>query len=289
MKDARSNASSGRRFPRRREVMLLCLSALIFLYSAVAPGAPAKTNDIAGRLPDLEGAVHGFPALLDLQGRKQADGEFTQWLEAGLLHVAITYDFGGGHRVEERAVFQQEPALVQENWSWSEFQDGALARHFEVDFKAGKATAEKRKNNELKHWSKNIKVEPGRTFAGFGFALAIKTLRARLVEGQTIELQAVGFSPKPRLVAVEISYGGLDQMAMGGRTVQGDRFVVHPKISWFLRLFIKLKDSRLWFTATRPTAFLRSENPLSEPYDPMVRVDVLPGERSGPAEPAGRN
>ena len=264
---------------------------LVFILSLglSAGAAPAKTNDIAGPVPDLEGAVHGFPELLDLQGKKLADGEFTQWIEGGRLHVTIVYDYGGGHRVEERSVFQQEPKLVQESWSWSEFDNGQLLRHFEMDFKTGKARAAKRKNNELKYWFRDIKVQPGTTFAGFGFALAIKTLHQRLVEGQTVQLQAVGVTPKPRLVTVEISYGGLDQMTMGGRTVEGGRFVIHPKLSWFIRLFIKVKDSRIWFTATRPIAFIRSENPVSEPTDPMVRVDVLPGSRSGAAEPAVKN
>lgn len=251
--------------------------------------APAKTNDLVGPVPDIEGAVHGYPELLDLQGKKLADGEFTQWIDGGLLHVTIVYDYGDGHRIEERSVFQQEPKLIQESWSWSEFDNGQLLRHFEIDFKTGKARAAKRKGNEMKYWFRDMKIEPGSTFAGFGFALAIKGLHQRLIEGQTAQLEAIGFTPKPRAVTVEVSYGGADVMEMAGRTVRGNRFVVHPKLSWFIRLFIKVKDSRIWFTATRPVAFLRSENPVSEPTDPMVRVDVLPGSRSGPALPATRD
>ena len=268
---------------------ILRMTLLLGFTAFVAGASPSKTNDIAGPVPDLEGAVHGFPELLDLQGKKLADGEFTQWIEDDRLHVTIIYNHGDGHRVEERSVFQQSPRLIQESWSWSEFDNGQLLRHFEVDFKAGKARATKRKGNELKYWFRDVRIEPGTTFAGFGFALAIKSFRQRLVDGQAVQLQAVGFTPKPRLVTVEISYGGLDEMTMGGRTVQGDRFVVHPKLSWFIRLFIKVKDSRIWFTDTRPFAFLRSENPVSEPTDPMVRVDVLPGSRSGAAEPAARD
>ena len=53
---------------------------------------------------------------------------------------------------------------------------------------------------------------------------ALKALRKRLMRGEDVELKAVGFSPKPRVVTVEISYGGLDRVRMAGRTLTGERY-----------------------------------------------------------------
>jgi len=241
---------------------------------------PAKGIELL----DFEGTVRGFPPLLDLNGTKLADGEFIQWLETDRLHVKIIYKFSDGRRVEENGLFRQKPALIQEEWRWEESRTGQIYRKFAVDFGSGKASAEKREKNEIKHWSETLKIQPGQTFAGFGFTLALKGLRQRLVKGEKVELRAVGFTPKPRTVSVEISYQGLDELMMAGRRLKGDRFLIHPKIPKIAKLFIDAPDTRLWLHSPPPAVFLRWEGPLAEPDDPIVRVDLLPGGQSGPAE-----
>jgi len=233
-----------------------------------------------------EAALHGFPALYDLHGAKIADGEFVQWIENDLLHVTISYDFADGRRVEEKTSFRQNPRLIQEEWSWSESRGEELLRHFQVDFHSGKATAEKREGKNGKRSTEDLKVEPGRTFAGFGFVLAIKSIRERLVKGEKVELEAVGFTPKPRVVSVDLSYGGLDQMKMASRIVKGDRFVIHPKIPAIAKPFIEVKDTRIWLALPPAVTFLRWEGGIVETDDPLIRVDLLPADHSTPAEPA---
>jgi len=238
-----------------------------------------------GDMRDVEAALHGFPTMYDLQGKKLANGEFTQWLENDLLHINLVYDFGSAHRLEEKSVLRQKPRLVQEEWAWREFQSGKLVRYFEVNFKSGKANAEKFDGKKTSSWSENIDVEPGRTFAGFGFVLALKNLRGRLVDGQKVELKGVGFTPKPRVCSVELSYCGLEQMRMAGRIITGDRFLIHPKVPAIAKVFMEVKDAHVWLTLPRPAGFLRWEGPLIEAGDPVLRVDLLTGEHSWPAEP----
>ena len=239
----------------------------------------------AGELRDIEAALHGFPAMFDLQGKKLADGEFTQWLENDLLHVTIAYDLGSAHHIVERTILRQKPQLVQEEWSWKESQSGKPLRYFEVDFKSEKFTGEKWAERKTSNWSENLKIEPGRTFAGFGFVLALKSLRDRLVAGEKVQLKAVGFTPKARVVTVELSYGGLERMNMAGRMVTGDRFVIHPKVPAIAKALVDVKDTYVWLTTPRPAGFLRWEGPLVESGDPVMRVDLLPGDHSGAAEP----
>jgi hypothetical protein len=150
-------------------------------------------------LMEPEGAAHAYPALLDLNGKKLANGEFMQWIQNERLHVTISYQFSDGQRFEERAVLKQKPELMQEEWSWKEIKNGNLSREFAVNFLSKTATARKHENSELKHWSDKIDVETGRTFAGFGFTLALQNLRKRLIDGDQVELKAVGFTPKPRV------------------------------------------------------------------------------------------
>jgi hypothetical protein len=256
---------------------VLAAALLVCLSSARGTGAVEPGS--------LEGTARGFPALRDLSGKKLADGEFTQWIENGRLHIRIAYDFGGGRRIEERAVLRQRPQLVQEQWSWRELRDGKLYRRFAVDMAAGTATAEKLEDKGMKTWSEEVELDAGRAFAGIGFSLAIKNLRPRLIKGEAIELQAVGFTPKPRAVNVEITHGGLDRMRMSDRTIRGDRFLIHPKLPWLADLFMNVPDTTIWLTNPPPAAFLRVEGPLAEPKDAGVRIDLLPGGASGPAQP----
>lgn len=239
----------------------------------------------AGELAQPEGPAHGFPALRALTGNKLADGEFTQWLEHDALHVRITYNFGHEHKIQEDAVFRQSPQLVQEQWAWQEVQSGRLTRKFELDFKTGMARGEVISGGEPKHWSARLKVEPGRTFSGFGFTLAIKSVRERLLRGDKVQFQAIAFSPKPREVTVEISYAGLYQVPMSGRKPLGECFVIHPNLPAIARVFVSIPDTRIWLTHPPPAEFLRWEGPLIYPTDPVVRVDLLPDDPSGPAEP----
>ena len=256
--------------PLRNFVVLLCSAVSLIAWADVVRASSY----------DLEGASHGFPALYALSGENLADGEFFQWLEDGRLHVRIEYDFGHQRRIEEKAIFRQDPTLVQENWSWREKKGGELIRAFDVDFQSGRATAQK---GAARHYDEKLKVIPGRTFAGFGFALAIKSVRERLVSGEKVELHAVAFTPKPRIVSVKLAFGARDQLPMAGRIISGDRFIIHPEIPSIAKLFVNAEDTRIWLTTPKPAGFLRWEGAMVEPDDPVVRVDLLPGNKSVPA------
>jgi hypothetical protein len=67
-------------------------------------------------------------------------------------------------------------------------------REFAVDFGAGTASVERLENGETARDEGEVDVVPGTTFAGFGFTIALQALRERLVEGATVELQAVSCS-----------------------------------------------------------------------------------------------
>src|SRR5215813_4470064 len=194
------------------------------------------------------GAAHGYPGLYDVSGKKLANAEFRQWVENKRLHVTITYAFPAGELYEEHAQFRQHPELIQEKWSWKESKDGKVQREFTADFLSGTASAHIRE--EHKDVSSTIKVEPGRTFAGFGFAIALSNLRKRLLGGEQVQLKAVGFSPFPTLsaqvVTVTLSYGGLDHMRMAGRLLKGDHFIVHPEIFFLAKLFVEVPDTNIW-------------------------------------------
>jgi hypothetical protein len=261
-------------FRRCRQCALIALSALALVEAETVRALEVK---------QLAGAAHAFPVMLDLHGKKLGNGEFTQELQDGLLRIRITYELNKGGRIEEKATLQQSPELVQKSWSLREMNGEELQRSYVVDFDSGKATARKREKEGLKDWSKQLEIDPGRTFAGFGVVLALQNLRDRLVKGEAIELKAVGFTPEPRVVGVKVTYQGVNRLSMSGRTLRGEKFQVQPQIPAIAKLFIKVPDTLIWLTSP-PSGFLRSESPLGEPSDPLIRVDLASGGESGPAE-----
>ena len=192
-------------------------------------------------------AAHGYPGLCDINGKKLADGEFRQWVESNRLHVVITYKFSAGEVYEEHAQFRQQPELIQEKWSWKELKHGRSQREFAVDFLSGIGSAHIRQDH--KDVSKRINIELGRTFAGFGFTLALSNLRKRLLNGEQVQLKAVGFSDFPTLgpqvVTVTMSHGGIDRMRMSGRSLKGDRFTIHPEIPFIAKFFVNVPDTKI--------------------------------------------
>ena len=262
--------------------MLVTVFSILFAGIIVTPVFALKVTEPAA-------ASHGYPGLCDINGKKLANGEFRQWVEDNRLHIVITYKFSDGEVYEEHSQFRQNAELIQEKWSWKESKHGKLQREFAVDFLSGIGSAHISQDN--KNVSKQIKIEPGRTFAGFGFSLALSNLRKRLLTGEQVQLKAVGFSEFPTLgpqvVTVTISHGGVDHMRMSGRSLKGDRFTIHPEVPFIAKFFVNVPDTKIWLTNPAPAGFLRWEGPIVLPTDPIVRVDLLSGEKSGPAEATG--
>jgi len=73
---------------------------------------------------------------------------------------------------------------------------------------------------------------------------------------------------------------------MAGRSLKGDRFVVHSEIPAIAKLFVNVPDTKIWLTNPRPALFLLWEGPTVLPNDPLMPVDLLSGTTSGPAQPS---
>src|SRR6266700_541716 len=267
---------------------MLAPRKLVTLFSILALGVIAAPV-YALKVTEPAAAAHGYPGLCDINGKKLADGEFRQWVESNRLHIIITYKFSAGEVYEEHSQFRQQPELIQEKWSWKESKHGKSQREFAVDFLSGIASAHIRQDH--KDVSKRINIEPGRTIAGFGFSLALSNLRERLLSGEQVQLKAVGFSPfptlAPQVVTVTISHGGVQRMRMSGRSLKGDRFIIHPEIPFIAKFFVDVPDTKIWLTNPPPAGFLRWEGPIVLPEDPMIRVDLISSEKSRPAESTG--
>jgi hypothetical protein len=42
---------------------------------------------------------------------------------------------------------------------------------------------------------------------------------------------------------------------MSGRSVKGDRFLIHPEIPFIANLFVNVPDTKIWLTNPEPAGF----------------------------------
>src|ERR1051325_11564347 len=240
----------------------MCVTRTLVIVFSIRAWATLVAPVLALKVTEPAAASHGYPGLCDVNGKKLADGEFRQWVENDQLHVVITYKFSAGQVYEEHSQFRQQAELIQEKWSWKESKHGKSQREFAVDFLTGIASPHI--SQDHKDVSKKIEIEPGRTFAGFGFSLALSNLRKRLLHGEKVQLKAVGFSEFPTLgpqvVTVTISHGGVDRMRMSGRSLQGGRFTIYPEVPFIAKFFVNVPDTKIWLTNPEPA----KRSPLSE-------------------------
>jgi len=226
-----------------------------------------------------EGTLRGFPVVRDAQGRAIGEGTLTQFIEDGKLHVEGTFELRDGRRIEEKTILEQRPRLRQLFWSWEEKRGGEVQRSYAVDLATGHATARKRTSDGVDTWDDRLD-DTKDAFVGVGFMYAVKNLTERLDKGETVKMTAVAFTAKPRTVTVSVSRDQVGELAMGGRTLGASRYKIHPEVPWFARLFVHAPDQFLWYYRPAPPAFLRADIPMAEPSDPIIRIELLPGNES---------
>jgi hypothetical protein len=221
------------------------------------------------------GALHGFPSMSDQAGDVIADGELVQERNGTRLFVNARWVFRDGRVAEEKATFALSPELAQERFAWVETDGDGELRRFEVDFESGRArSAVRRDDGTTDHDEAELELPVGRSFTGYGTALAASQLLVK--EGGSTELTFVAFTPKPRTVALEIRNDGNASVTAAGRAISCVRYTLRPKLPFPVSLFVDAPDAYLWFTRRAPRGLVRAEQNLVAKDDPRVTIDVIP-------------
>ena len=213
--------------------------------------------------------------MSDTSGQVIADGELTQERAGDRLRVRIHWAFADGREVEEHDEFQVDKLLTQTRFSWVETRKDTELRRFEIDFLAGTARALTRnEKGELEREDSKMELPAGRSFAGYGTALAVSELPLS-PEGEG-RITFVAFTPKPRDITLKVTRDQAERLSVAGRSIATDRYTLHAEIPFPANLFVSAKDAHLWFTHTPPPALVRAEQNLAAKDDPVVVIYVTP-------------
>jgi hypothetical protein len=236
----------------------------LLLVAAVSGTMPVLAQEREGPVAVrfVEGTLHGFLRLRDAAGKPIADGELMQVPLRRGLDSRMVFRFRDKSFFEERVLFTQRGTFRMERYSL--VQNGpAFAEDLSVNLeRSGKyeviATA---RNGETKRWAGTMEL-PGDTYNGMVMVVA-----KNLVRGDTQRVHLVAFTPKPRMISLEIAPAGSQPVRMGGQTSKVAHFVLKPKLGAVIGFLAKVlgknpPDSHAWIVTQGAPGFVRFQGPL---------------------------
>jgi hypothetical protein len=211
-----------------------------------------------------EGMVRGFLALRSETGELLADGTLLQTTQGDEATTRLVFRFHDGSLHDETAVFSQRRSfrllrdhVVQKGPSFPTALDASL------DVGKGTVTVRSRKKDANEEVATERLALPPDLSNGLLFTLL------KNVQPDTVKLEShiLAFTPKARIVRLEVSASGLDAFSVGETSWKATHFVVHPELGGLTGLVAPLvgkqpPDSHIWILFGDVPAFVRFEGSL---------------------------
>lgn len=222
---------------------------------------PPKTNLIPVRYS--EGTVHGFLELRAENDSVIAHGDLLQVPGDSGLQSKLVLHFKDKSYFEETVEYTQHQVfrmqsyrLVQRGPAFAQDLDASLS----IDGNYRLRTVS-HKDGKEEHDEGRLDL-PEDTYNGLPVVLA-KNLR----RGDTALVHLVAFTPKPRLIGLEISFVTTSAVMLGDRAEETTHFRLKPKLGALTGLFAKLlgrlpPDSHIWVVTESVPAFIHFKGPL---------------------------
>ena len=235
-----------------------------FLFLGLSPGTWAATTAPLVKVTYPEGMVHGFLALRSENGELLADGALLQTPRGDQVTSRLVFHFRDGSLHDETAVFSQRGSfrllrdhLVQKGPSFPTSLDASF------DVAKGTITVRSRKQDKDEELATERVTLPPDLSNGLLFTV-LKNVRPDSVK---LESHFVAFTPKPRIVRLEVSASGQDAFSVGDASFKATHFVVHPELGGLTGLVAPLvgkepPDLHVWILFADVPAFVRFEGSL---------------------------
>jgi len=228
-----------------------------------------------------EGNFRGFLVLRSLDGAAIAYGEVTQKPTRNLVECRTILRFKDGSLYDESATFSQKGVFRLE--AYRLLQHGPSFPTLEVSFdrKSGRYKARVQEEKDDKEELASGKLEmPADLYNGMALIL-LKNLPGGA--GATVHMAV--FTPEPRLLEMEWSWEGQDEVRLGGRAMKTMRSLVKLKIGGLTGVVASLigkspPDLRYWLVTGDVPAFVRFEGAMFL-NGPVWRLEITTVEWPG--------
>ena len=253
--------------PALRALNLLVRSAfLLSSLTLIADQVPVR---------HLEGRIHGFLVLRDLDDKLLASGSLIQLANGNRVTTELSFRFNDGSVHQETTVFSQRRTfqlltyrLVQKGPAFKRAMDMSL------NASTGQVTIQYTDDDGKKKTITDRLKLPADLANGFVTTLlgdidpkVPKTIVSMLVA-----------TPKPRLVKLELSPLGEDSFAVGGSAAKAMRYAVKVDLGGISGIIAPIigkqpPDTHVWMVGGKAPGFLKSEGPLFQD-GPVWRIEL---------------
>ena len=234
---------------------LLLLAALQWPCSLAAAPVPVRF---------LEGLTHGFLVLRTLDGALIASGDLFQSARSGEVESRMLLHFKD--LFEEKVVFTQQRVFTLKDYRLMQ-RGPAFTDDTEISLERAtgkyrvKSKAHKDGKEEVHEGTLDLPLD---VYNG-GMIL---TVAKNLPKGASETVHTVAFTPKPRLIQLELTPAGEQKVLVGALARTATDYVFKPKLGVLLKLAATVlgrvpPDSHAWIVASEMPAFVRFDGPLS--------------------------
>jgi hypothetical protein len=207
-----------------------------------------------------EGVVRAFPVLRSIDNVRLAHGDFVQVARSDQVTTRLVFRFNDGSIYDESVVFSQGDVftllsyrIVQQGPSFPETLEASIDREsgrYQVRYRADEDSPEEVLTGKF--------ALPDDAYNGM-LSLIVKNLPARVAETVSV----VAFTPKPRVVKLQLLPVAEERMLVSDSPTQVTRYHIRPQLGLFASLLVTdIPDVRMWILPGEAPAFLGAEGPL---------------------------
>ena len=238
--------------------MIVRLASLAIALVCVALSIPRAADAETVRVMFQEGVTRAFPVVRTLAGQKLAQGDLVQVARGDVVDSRMTFRFTDGSLYDEHVVFSQAGLfrllryrLVQRGPSFPETLDASIDHErYEVRYRADEESPEQLLTGRF--------TLPPDAYNGM-LSLVLKNLPA----SESAIVQVVAFTPKPRLVKLQLLPLGDDPVLVSDAPMRVIRWAIRPQLGLFASLLVAdVPDAHCWILPGEAPAFLKAEGPL---------------------------
>jgi hypothetical protein len=251
----------------------LWLLNLLLRSGILLPAASLIGDEVPVR--HMEGRIHGFLVLRDLEGKLLASGSSIQTATGDRVTSELSFRFKDGSVHQETAVFSQRRTfrlltyrLVQKGPAFKR------AMNLSLNVPSGQVTIHY-SDDDGKEKTITDRVKMPADLANGLVPTLLGDIDPKAPKTTVSMLVA---TPKPRLVKLEISPAGEDSFSVGGAPEKAMRYVVKVDIGGISGLIAPMigkqpPDTHIWMVGGKAPGFVKSEGPLFQD-GPIWRIEL---------------
>ena len=249
-------------------ILELLLPICLSIGCASAPAAP---------VPVLypEGSLHGFVVLKDTKGAVLAYGDQVETVQGQTLTSKTTFHFPDGSLFQEQVAFTQQGVFRMRHYSLiSRGPTFKKDQEISIDADSGRYRFATRPRDKKDSEIYEGKIElPDDVYNGM-----VMTIAKNLTKQPSTRVHFVAFTPKPRVVAIELAAPDSQQVMLGDSPRSVLHFVVKPKLNLLEGTVAKIldkvpPDSNIWIATDDVPGFVRADATMV-PDGPVWRIEL---------------